>query len=124
MIDDDYEFPMACFCGCGRQRGLQWHHVIYQQELRRLVREQQEYAGPPDIVREMALVGDHRNMVAVGPKCHAAHHARARPYLLKKLPDSVFEFAEEVMGAGPAYEYLRRRYEGTDQRLDRLLETV
>jgi hypothetical protein len=59
----------VCFCGCG-QRGVQKHHVIYEQHLR---------------------------------------------------PDSVYEFAEETLGAGPAYEYLRRRYAGPDARLDGLL---
>ena len=31
------------------------------------------------------------------------------------------EFAREVLGAGPAYEYLRRRYAGQDPRLDALV---
>jgi hypothetical protein len=37
----------------------------------------------------------------------------------------VFEFARELMDAGPAYEYLGRFYAGSDPRLDALLaETV
>jgi hypothetical protein len=34
----------------------------------------------------------------------------------------VFRFAEELMGAGVAYEYLRRRYSGQDERLIDLLD--
>jgi hypothetical protein len=37
------------------------------------------------------------------------------------LPDSVFEFAAEVLGAGYGYEYLRRRYDGHDVRHERML---
>jgi hypothetical protein len=66
----------VCFCGCG-QRGVQKHHVIYAQHLRRTEKK------------------DGRNLV--------------------------YEFAEEVLGVGPAYEYLRRRYAGPDARLDGLL---
>jgi hypothetical protein len=113
-----------CFCGCGKQTGLQLHHVVYQQELRRVVREEHKaagLAGPPDIIREMTLRGDVRNMVPVGRRCHAAHHNRSKPYELRRLPDSAFEFAAELMGTGRAYEYLRRRYAGDDARLDALL---
>jgi hypothetical protein len=91
----------VCFCGCG-QRGVQKHHVIYEQHLRPLTR--------PEARR--TLLRDSRNLV---------HHQRGRPFTLAALPDTVYEFAEEVLGAGPAYEYLRRRYAGPDARLDGLL---
>jgi hypothetical protein len=113
-----------CFCGCGKQTHLQWHHVVYQQELRRILRQQHRASGasgPPDIIREMALTSDKRNMVIVGPKCHANHHNRSKPYSLSMLPDEAYEFAADVMGAGRAYEYLSRRYSGSDMRLERLL---
>lgn len=113
--------PMICRCGCGRQRGVQWHHVVYKQEIRRVVAEQTEH-GPPDIIREMALIADRRNLVPLGPKCHGAHHGRSRPLPLGLLPDSAFEFAGELLGPGRAYEYLKRRYVGSDPRLDALLE--
>lgn len=112
-----------CICGCGARR-VQFHHAVYQQQLRKVVREEHRKAGglgPPDVIREMTLVNDSRNLVPVGPKCHAAHHGRSRVLALRMLPDSVFEFAAEVLGAGAAYEYLRRRYEGEDERLDALL---
>lgn len=109
-----------CICGCGRQRGCERHHVVYQQELKRHVPRSPE--GPPDIVRELALLRDDRNLVWVGPKCHAAHHSRVRPLLVRMLPDSVFEFARELLGGPAAYEYLARRYAGRDPRHDALLE--
>lgn len=77
--------------------------------------------GPPDIVTEMSLCADPRNLVWAGYRCHAAHHNRSHPYELRWLPDSAYEFAAEVLGPGRAYEYLRRRYTGPDVRLDALL---
>lgn len=67
------------------------------------------------------LMGDERNLVPVAKSCHDSHHDRVRPLPLRVLPDCVFEFAEQVMGAGAAYEYLSRRYAGGDRRLDALL---
>jgi hypothetical protein len=93
-----------CICGCGR-RGVQKHHAVYEQEVKRLG----------------GAVDDPRNLVRVWHECHAAHHARVQAFALRRLPASVFAFAEELMGAGPAYEYLRRRYAGEDERLDGLL---
>lgn len=93
-----------CVCGCGR-RAVQQHHAVYVQELRRLG----------------GSVKDRRNLVGVAYDCHGAHHARVRPLAAHVLPDSVFEFAYELMGAGAAYEYLRRRYSGGDPRLEELL---
>lgn len=109
----------GCICGCGRKRGLQLHHVIYRQELRRHVPRAPD--GLPNIVSEIALLGDRRNLIPVGPKCHAAHHNRQRPFHLRWLPSETFEFAAETLGADRAYEYLRRRYAGDDPRLDALL---
>ena len=99
-----------CFCGCGK-RAQVLHHAITQQEIRRNARGRD--------VR--ALLGDQRNLVAVTDRCHGNHHSRARPYRLGMLPDSVFEFAAEVLGAGKAYNWLRRHYNGEDPRLDALL---
>ncbi len=109
---------MRCVCGCGR-RGRQRHHVVYCQELRRVAR--QVAGGPPNVALEMELERDARNLVWVAVDCHAGHHARSAQLPLRVLPDSVFEFAAEVLGAGPAYEYLRRRYAGEDPRLEALV---
>jgi carbon storage regulator len=102
--------PGLCVCGCGR-RGVQRHHVIYRQELKR---------AALDKLAWLTLVADHRNLVPLATDCHVSHHNRSRTLRLEVLPDSVFEFAEEVLGAGPGYEYLRRFYAGEDKRLDRL----
>lgn len=100
-----------CVCGCGR-RGVQKHHVVYVQELRR--------AGPD---RFEVLRVDPRNLVPVAPGCHAAHHARSVAFPVRVLPDSVFEFAAELLGGPAAFEYLSRRYRGGDPRLEALLTT-
>lgn len=52
--------------------------------------------------------------------CHGAHHSGAKRLLLGMLPDSVFEFAAELMGAGAAQLYLERYYRGQDPRVDAL----
>lgn len=93
-----------CICGCG-QRALPYpHHVIYQQE----------------IVRRGGDVDDPRNLVPIAFSCHGNHHGRSRPFELGALPDSVYEFAFELMGPA-AFDYLRRRYSGEDARLEALL---
>jgi hypothetical protein len=81
------------------------HHVVYAQECRR--------AG--------ASLSDERNLLPLAFECHGAHHARQRPLPLHRLPDSVFEFAAEALGAPAAFEYLARRYAGGDPRHDALL---
>lgn len=64
---------------------------------------------------------DRRNIVRMDFACHFAHHNASRRLWLEVLPDSVFEFAAELMGAGAAYEYLARYYRGEDPRLEALL---
>jgi hypothetical protein len=108
-----------CFCGCGAIRGLALHHLVYQQELRRLARSIDD-----GDLRAITLCQDRRNLVVVGPACHAAHHNRSKPYRLSMLPDAAFEFAGDVLGPERAFEYLRRRYGGSDVRHERLLLEV
>ncbi len=95
-----------CACGCGRE-ALVLHHVCYQQHLRR-------EGGDP---------GDARNMIPVHPRCHELHHSRARVFPVSMLPDSAFEYARELLGAGRAFDYIERYYRITegDPRLDALL---
>ena len=52
------------------------------------------------------------------PVC--GHHNGTRRFSLALLPDVAYEFAGELMGPA-AYDYLRRRYDGEDPRLDALL---
>jgi hypothetical protein len=93
-----------CICGCG-QRSCNQHHVVYRQHLR-------QYDGS---------VKDSRNLVWVACSCHSRHHNGFKRLHLYMLPDSVFEFAAELMGRGAAYEYLKRHYDGSDMRLEFLL---
>jgi hypothetical protein len=93
-----------CVCGC-RKRGVHRHHVVYEQH----------------VVRAGGKLKDARNLVWLAFDCHLAHHGRSRVLPLGVLPDSVFVFASELLGAGAAFEYLRRRYAGEDARLDALL---
>ena len=113
-----------CVCGCG-QRAVQKHHAVYVQELRRVALERERstlrafYVEKPPTFRK--LRDDKRNLVDVARGCHDAHHARSRPLPLWVLPDSVFEFASELLGGPAAFEYLSRRYRGGDPRLEALL---
>jgi hypothetical protein len=109
-----------CFCGCADLPAAR-HHCVTAQELQRIHRSigRDSPGTPPP--RLKALLNDGRNLTIVAFQCHGEHHARVQPYDLLKLPDSVFEFAAEVMGSGRAYEYLRRHYAGSDPRLDALL---
>lgn len=89
-----------------------------QAELRRIAAGRNPYQSR---IYAAKLCADYRNLIALCPGCHAAHHSRARPLALAILPDSVFAFAREAMGDSRAYEYLRRFYTGEDPRLDVLL---
>lgn len=107
-----------CACGCG-QRAASKHHIVYVQRLRQIARRERDKLLRRDI--EAQLVTDKRNLMWLAFDCHQAHHGPNWRLPLAKLPDSAFEFAAEVLGAGEAYEYLRRRYGGEDARLDALL---
>lgn len=112
-----------CICGCGRKKGLHRHHAVTQQRLRQVAAERADNAQDRGL-HEAALCADTRNIVLVAFRCHQQHHAAKVKLPLAVLPDSCYEFAAEVLGAGPAYEYLRRYYGGSDPRLDALLEAV
>lgn len=108
VVVSDYgsrAWPFGTRCvGCSL-RAVQRHHAVYEQEVR----------------REGGSVKDDRNLVPVCKRCHERHHQRVVPLESYRLPDAVFEFARELLGAGAAYEYLRRRYAGSDPRLESLL---
>lgn len=95
-----------CIDGCG-QRSAHQHHAIYRQHLR-------QHGGDPK---------DTRNLVPMAFDCHFAHHSGARRLRLEALPDSVFEYAVELLGAGLAFETLGRYYAGDDPRLQALLSS-
>lgn len=117
-----------CVCGCPR-RAVQRHHCVTQARLRQAAQEaaRADPEGPCWERRFGALRASQRNLVWIAVECHAAHHhhgVRQRRLRLAVLPDSVFEFAAEVLGAARAYNYLRRRYAGSDMRLEFLLRDV
>lgn len=96
-----------CVCGCG-QRAVQRHHVVYRQH----------------IAQDGGDARDPRNLVPVAHNCHGGHHSGARRFRLSRLPDSVFEYAAELMGADRAALYLGRYYAGSDPRLDALASPI
>ena len=101
------------------------HHAVYAQEIRsrrpKMDRGHGYDAVASASASQAAALKDKRNLLPVAFGCHMDHHNRGKPFALAVLPDSVYEFAVELMGAGAAYEYLRRRYAGEDGRLDALL---
>lgn len=99
---------MTTFCACGCWTpAVHLHHVVYAQAVKR-------FGGD---------IHDERNLIPLAFACHGNHHSRSRTLPLEVLPDSVFEFAAELMGPGGAYEYLKRVYVGADPRLDALIES-
>ncbi len=91
------------------------HHVTRRSDIKRAAKENGwDYR---------ALTSDHRNLVPMAQLCHMNHHAHSVPLRLAVLPDSVYEFAREVLGPGLAYNTLRRAHSGEDPRLEALLDT-
>lgn len=121
---------MRCICGCG-QRSANRHHVIYAQEIkaRKPIGHGRtgygiDYATRAARSAEQARwLRDTRNLVPIAFGCHQGHHSGHRRLPLSCLPDSVFEFAAELMGPA-AYDYLHRHYGGHDPRADMLLSAI
>lgn len=91
----------------GTPARVQQHHVVYRQE----------------VEREGGDTGDARNALALCVTCHARHHGRqpGRVVELVVLRDENIEYAVDLLGAGRAYNYLRRRYAGSDPRVEALI---
>lgn len=81
--------------GCERPATHEWqaHHVVYEQELRKLARP----------------IFDTRNALRVCADCHRRHHNRIAPIPLAVLDERHFEYAEEVLGER-FMDYLKRHY--------------
>ena len=92
----------------------QLHHIVYRQELRR----QAHTSGR----NYTDLAADERNLIALCLPCHAQHHNRQQSIPPSALPDEAIRFARDLMGPGPAHNYLRRYYPGDDPRVDALDE--
>lgn len=99
-----------CVCGCDRPAAHD-HHVVTRAVIKRHVAKGEHGRW----------LRDRRNIVRMDFGHHFAHHDASRRLWLDVLPDSVFEFAAELMGGDAAYEYLRRYYRGEDVRLEALL---
>lgn len=91
---------------CGSSDRLHLHHVVYDQHVR------SQGGNRWDPADSLTL--------CIG--CHCRHHANPNWALPRTyLRDENYEFAFELMGPA-AYDYLRRRYSGDDERLDAALE--
>lgn len=90
---------------CIKRRADHSHHVVYERELRN--------RGLPS--------HDDRNLMALCSDCHYAHHnpgVRIEAKLpLILLTDENIAYAFEVLG-DYAYDYLKARYRGHDDRLE------
>jgi hypothetical protein len=114
-----------CICGC-RGPAAHRHHVVTKEEIKKAWRSlhRASAAPAPELPWRslLAALKDERNLVPMRFECHGAHHRRQQVLPLRVLPDSVFEFARDLMGGGPAFVWLARTYAGDDPRLDALLE--
>lgn len=102
-VEDWNTQPLVRCAQCDSGRDLQRHHIVFRQHVRR--------AGGDE--------NDPRNQIGLCRPCHSRLHFDVE-FPVGLLPDSAFEFAAELLGPGPAYEYIYRRYEGRDARLEAL----
>jgi 5-methylcytosine-specific restriction endonuclease McrA len=81
--------------GCEDPMAHDWqaHHVVYEQELRRL----------------RAPTHNVRNAMRLCQRCHERHHNRTSPIPLAALSAEQLAYAEEVLGER-AMDYLTQRY--------------
>lgn len=104
----DWQAVTADACaGCQSRTRLVRHHVVFEQH----------------VIREGGDRWDPRNAMVVCWACHMDLHA-TWDFPLPKLPDSALTFAAELLGGARAFDYLRRRYGGSDTRLAALIPTL
>lgn len=91
-----------------------FHHLVDEHRIRSVTSKEQQEAG---------IAWDARNALRVGAplafggncQCHASHHlpgTRDTRIRYEKVSPAAREFAVEVLGEGPAFEYFRRHYRG------------
>lgn len=95
----------ACLSGIAVTTRHQ-HHGVYRSHVRSLAGDEWDPA----------------NSMTLCASCHEAHHSSMRTIALTSLPDEVIGFAVALMGPEGAWSYLTRRYDGSDRRVDRLIE--
>lgn len=99
----DFRDPSEICRACGKGSGIQHHHVIFRQHIERV--------GGDCWHSDDAL--------ALCVQCHlGVAHTFHLP--LTVLRDENYRFARDLLGPERAYEYLRRRYIGSDPRLEAL----
>lgn len=118
-------FKAACsyqrFCqhpDCKNPGTWKWqaHHVVQVTHIKPYSEEPQVLYDPRNALR---LCND-----ISGSNCHGNHHNGGDKRVpLSALRDENYDYAVELLGVGPAYDYLRRYYRGEDPRLKALLET-
>lgn len=95
---------------CGRPGAFDAHHVLEKRHCR--------LYGAPLHSPDNAL----RLCSKAADRCHERHTSRQRAVPLVVLRDENIAFAARWLGRAAAYEYLTRRYAGSDPRVDQLLE--
>jgi hypothetical protein len=74
------------------------------------------------VERAQGDIWDPRNSMTLGNGCHSRHHNSTKGKLpLTAIPSAAIEFAYELLGPA-AHDYLKRRYAGTDPRVEALLD--
>lgn len=105
---EEGKYQRAC-ASCGATGLFEVHHVLQKQVCRR---EGAPLHGPDNALR----------LCAKSPTaCHERHTSHQELVSLDRLRDENIAFAIHWLGVGPAYNYLRRNYSGSDRRVDRLL---
>lgn len=89
-----------CCVMCGTTKGWHAHHVVYEQQLKRL-----GMSGH--------MLYDSCNAMRLCKRCHERHHTRVATIPTKKLLDHHIEYACHVLGTY-AVDWLRRYYDDSD----------
>lgn len=100
-----------CVCAaCGATDSFDAHHVLYRQHLRDIGFDEWD-------ARNALRLCDRYSR----RRCHPRHHARGTVVRLAVLTDENIDYAFEVLGPYAA-DYLRRHYDGDDERVQRRLD--
>lgn len=95
---------------CGKGGNFDAHHVIERQELRSRGLDEWD----PDNALRLCDP-------AATPGCHGNHTTASKRVRLVRLTDRNIDYAFRVLGPF-AYDYLKRRYDGDDPRVERKLK--
>lgn len=113
---------VCAMCGYAGKGPQTWdaHHVVSKSKLKDIGFAPEARYDTRNVLRvcnELALDRDGKPR-----NCHFKHEHSPRGRIpLSKLTDDNIDYAFEILGPA-AYDYLRRRYDGEDQRVDRALQ--